>query len=82
MQVRVRVTWHVEVEHDVDLLDINATTEEFSGDKNARFELLKALVDPNSIRIQKWRDAEKGKRCNNLNRSPCVTYLSSRLILP
>ena len=60
MEVRVCVKRHVKVEHDVDLLDINATTEEFSGDKNARFELLKALVDPNSMQIQKWRVAEKG----------------------
>ena len=81
VQVGVSVAWHVEVEHDVDLLNIDTTAEELSGDEDAGLELFEALVDPNSVRIQKWRDAEK-LRMSQLQSSVCVTYLSSRLILP
>ena len=48
MQVGVSVAWHVEVEHDVDLLDINTTAKELSGDEDAVSELFEALVNLNS----------------------------------
>lgn len=49
MQVGIGVAWHVEVEHDVNLLDINTTAKELSGNQDAVSELLEALIDLNSI---------------------------------
>ena len=48
MQVGIGVAWHVEVEHDVNLLDINTTAKELSGNQDAVSELLEALIDLNS----------------------------------
>jgi len=48
MQVGVSVAWHVEVEHNVDLLDINTTAEELSGDEDAVSKLFEALINLNS----------------------------------
>ena len=80
VQVGVSVAWHVEVEHDVDLLNINTAAKELSGDEDAGLELFEALVDSNSVQIQKWRDAKKLRMSQY--QSSVVTYLSSRLILP
>ena len=55
MQIRVSIAWHVKVEHDIDLLNINTTAKELSSDKNARFELLEALVNPDSIWVKMAR---------------------------
>lgn len=45
VQVFVALFGHVEVEHDVDLLNVDAAGEEFGGDQNAVLELLEAVVD-------------------------------------
>ena len=45
VQVAVSIERHVEVEHDVDLLNIDATTEELGGDKDSVLELLETFVD-------------------------------------
>ena len=45
VQVGVSVAWHVEVEDDVDLLNVNASSENLSCDQDAVFELLKSLVN-------------------------------------
>ena len=49
MKVGVSVERHVEVEDNVDLLDIDTTTEELSSDEDAVTELLEALVNLKSI---------------------------------
>mmetsp|Transcript_39396 Transcript_39396/g.51560 ORF Transcript_39396/g.51560 Transcript_39396/m.51560 type:complete len:390 (+) Transcript_39396:638-1807(+) len=49
MQVGVGVEGHVEVEDDVDLLDVDAATEELRGHEDAVAELLEALVDFQSV---------------------------------
>ncbi len=36
---------HVEVEHNVDLLDVDIATEDFSGYQNTMLELLEALIN-------------------------------------
>ena len=45
MQVGVSIHRHVKVEHDVDLLDVDTTAKELSGDEDAVSKLLEALVD-------------------------------------
>lgn len=45
VQVGVAVSRHIVVEHNVDLLDIDAAAEDLSGDKDAVLEVLEALVD-------------------------------------
>ncbi len=45
VKVRVGFTGHVVVENYVNLFDIDATTEDFSGDEDAVLKLLKAIVD-------------------------------------
>jgi hypothetical protein len=45
VKVRVSFTRHVVVENNVNLFDIDATTEDFSGDENAVLKLLEAIVD-------------------------------------
>ena len=49
MEVRVSLGWHVEIEHNVNLLDIDASAEDLSGHQNAMFELLEAFVDLDSL---------------------------------
>ena len=49
VQVRVGVTWHIEVEHDVDLLDVDTAAEQLRRHKNAIPELLEALIDLDSL---------------------------------
>ena len=49
MKVGVSIHRHVEVEHDVDLLDVDAAAKELSGDEDAVPKLLEALVDLKSI---------------------------------
>ena len=45
MQVGVSIHRHVKVEHDVDLLDVDTTAKELSGDEDAVSKLLETLVD-------------------------------------
>ncbi len=45
MEVAVRLRWHVEVEHNVDLLDVDTATEDFGRYQNTVLELLEALVN-------------------------------------
>jgi len=49
VQVRVGVERHVEVEHNVDLLNIDATPEKLRGHKNTGLKLLEAFVDLQSV---------------------------------
>ena len=49
MKVGVSVERHVEVEDNIDLLNIDTTTEELSSDEDAVTELLEALVNLKSI---------------------------------
>jgi hypothetical protein len=44
VQVRVRVFGHVVVEHDINALNIHATSEQVGGDEDALLEVLEALV--------------------------------------
>lgn len=48
VQVFVALFRHVEVEHDVDLLDIDAAAKELGRDQDAVLELLEAVVDLDS----------------------------------
>jgi hypothetical protein len=45
VKVRVSFTGHVVVENNVNLFDIDTTTEDFSGDEDAVLKLLEAVVD-------------------------------------
>ena len=45
MKVGVGTLWHVVVEDDVDLLNVNASSENLSCDQDAVFELLESFVD-------------------------------------
>ena len=45
VQVFVALFGHVEVEHDVDLLNVDAAGEKFGCNQNAVLELLEAVVD-------------------------------------
>ena len=45
MEVAVGIEGHIEVEHDIDLLDINAASEKLRRHKDTVAELLEALVD-------------------------------------
>ena len=45
MKVGVSIHRHVEVEHDVDLLDVDTTAKELSGYKDTVSKLLETLVD-------------------------------------
>ena len=49
MEVGTSLLWHVKVEDDVDLLDVNAATEELCCNEDAITELLEAFVDLQSI---------------------------------
>lgn len=45
VEVRVTIDRHVKVEDDVNLLDIDTATENFSGDQDTVLELLATFVD-------------------------------------
>lgn len=45
MEVGICVVWHVVVEHDIDLLNVDASSENLGGDEDTVFELLESLVD-------------------------------------
>ena len=45
MKVGVGIHWHVKVEHDVNLLDVDTTAKELSCYENAVSKLLETLVD-------------------------------------
>lgn len=45
VKVGVGTLWHVVVEDDVDLLNVNASSENLSCDQDAVFELLESFVD-------------------------------------
>ena len=45
MEVGISVVWHVIVEDNVNLLDIDASSENLSGNQDAMLELLESLVD-------------------------------------
>jgi len=49
MKVGVGFTGHVVVENNVDLLDIDTATEDFSSNEDAVLELLEAVIDFDSI---------------------------------
>lgn len=49
MQVGVTVAGHVVVQHDVDLLDVNAATEDFCGDEDAVLQLLETVVNLDAL---------------------------------
>lgn len=51
MQITVGFGWHVEVENDVNLFNVDTTTEDLSGNKDTVLELLEALVDFDSDKI-------------------------------
>ncbi len=44
MKVAVRLLWHIEVEDDIDLLNIDATTENVGGDHNSVLEGLEVSI--------------------------------------
>jgi hypothetical protein len=49
MEVGIRLVWHVVVDGHVDALDVNATTENVSGDADARLELFELLVTLDAV---------------------------------
>ena len=49
MQVGVRVFRHVIIEHDIDLLDIDTSAKDLSGDQDAVLEGLESFVDLDSV---------------------------------
>ena len=51
VQVVITLFGHVEVKHDVDLLDVDAAAEKFGGNQDAVLETLEAVVDSDSIVI-------------------------------
>ena len=51
VQITVGFGWHVEVENDVNLLNVDTTTEDLGCNKDAVLELLEALVDFDSDKI-------------------------------
>jgi len=44
MEVRVRITWQVVIDGQVNTLDINTTTEDICGNTNTLLEVLEGLV--------------------------------------
>ena len=82
MQVGVGIHRHVEVEHDVDLLNVDTTAKKLSGNEDAVSELLETLVDLKS-KVQKAVRPPKLIQILNLNIKHVLynTYLSSRAIL-
>ena len=51
MQVRVRVFGHVIIEHDVDLLNVDTSAKDLSGDQDTVLEGLESFVDLDSVVI-------------------------------
>jgi len=49
VEIAVRVSGHVVVEHDVDLLDIDTASENVSSDQDAVLQVLEALVDADTL---------------------------------
>ena len=64
MEVGVCAVWHVVVEHNIDLLDIDASSKDLGGDEDAVLKRLETLVD---------FDSELG----SLDFQLVMTYLSS-----
>ena len=81
MQVGVGIHRHVEVKHDVDLLDVDTTAKELGGYEDTVSKLLETLVDLKS----KVSNAVKPPRLiqiqNPYGKQVPFTYLSSRAIL-
>jgi len=50
MQIGVRVVGHIEIEHYVNLLNVDTTRENVRRDQEAELEVFEALIDfnPNS----------------------------------
>ena len=51
MQVGVRVFGHVIIEHDVDLLNVDTSAKDLSGDQDTVLEGLESFVDLDSVVI-------------------------------
>jgi hypothetical protein len=49
MEVSIGISRHVVVENNVNFLNINTTSENFSGNKNAMLEFLEAIVDLDAL---------------------------------
>jgi hypothetical protein len=49
MEVRVRITWKIVVDGQVDTLNIDTTTEDISGNADTLIELLEFLVTLDTI---------------------------------
>ena len=45
MEVGVCAVWHVIVEHNIDLLDIDASSKDLGGNEDAVLKRLESLVD-------------------------------------
>lgn len=64
VQVAVRLGRHVEVEHDVNLLNVDTASENLSGDQDAVLESLEALVNLDSLLL--WNVSVDGLRRNGV----------------
>lgn len=53
MKVLIGFIWHVEVEDDIDLLDIDTSSEEVSGNHDSILAFLEILVDLDSFTLLK-----------------------------
>ena len=51
MQVGVRVFGHVIIEHDIDLLNVDTSAKDLSGDQDTVLEGLESFVDLDSVVI-------------------------------
>jgi hypothetical protein len=73
MKVGVGVTWHVEVEDDVDLLNIDTAAKKLGSDQDTVAELLEALVDLQSNKNA--RSSRQSVRISNLGALKSLTCL-------
>ena len=84
VQVFVALFGHVEVEHDVDLLDVDTAAENLSRDQDSVFELLESVVDFDSLkllsRFSRLTFRLGSSRCGSLCLGKCFC-LRSRLAL-
>lgn len=75
MEVRASLAWHVVVEHDIDLLNIDSSGEDIGGDQDSMLELLEAIVDLNSFLVWNLTMDSLGWDCSlieHLHKLLCV----------
>lgn len=77
MEVRVGVSRHVVVEDDVDLLDVDTTSEEIGGHKNTVLEFFEPIVDLDALLLSEVTVNSLGRQgllVKNLSQLDGVRY--------